>query len=230
MTTLAKIIVTLMASLFFTSCYFENLAGGKRGNGNVVTENRDLPETITEIKASEGLDVYITQSNQASLTVEADENIIDLIRTDTSDDRLHIHAEKPIGKSRSKKIYVSLPNITLLQTSSGADMESTDVIKTDLLELQASSGSDLTIRAEANEITCNTSSGADINISGSATSLRAAASSGSDINAGSLYTEDCTARVSSGADIVVHATGKVTFQRSSGGKIVNKAHSSPSQK
>lgn len=220
MTTLAKIIVTLLASLFFVSCNLDiQLGQGERGNGNVVTEDRNTTETFTVVKASEGLDVYVTQGNTADITVEADENIIDLIRTDIKNGVLRIHTEKRIGRAKSKKVHVTLSDITKLTASSGADLESRGLLSADRLVLDSSSGADIIVTVNANEVQCDASSGADIRVSGTAETLVADASSGSDIRAGALEVKKCIAEASSGADITVNASEELSASASSGGDV-----------
>ncbi|NER14109.1 DUF2807 domain-containing protein [Leptobacterium flavescens] len=220
MTTLSKIIITVLISLLFVSCQFDiNLGEGKRGNGNVVTEKRAADEDFTVVKATEGLDVYVTQDNKTSITVEADENVIELIRTDIRNGVLHIHTEERIGRAKSKKVHVSLPDIAALRSTSGADLYGTDVIKADKIELSSNSGADLKVEVEATEVECDTSSGADIVVSGTADLLIADASSGSDIRAGKLVVSKCIADASSGADIKVNATDELTANASSGGDV-----------
>lgn len=220
MTTLAKIIVALLITLFFISCNLDiQLGQGERGNGNVVTEDRSTSRAFTVVKASEGIDVYVTQGNTTDITVEADENIIDLIRTDVENGALRIHTEKRIGRAKSKKVHVTLPDITRLTASSGADLESRGTISTDKLVLDSSSGADITVMVKANEVTCDASSGADIRVSGTAETLIADASSGSDIRAGDLEVKNCIAEASSGADITVNASEEIDARASSGGDI-----------
>ena len=51
------------------------------GNRNVISKKRKVNDNFTKIKASTGLDVYITQGNKLSITVEADENLHEIIKT-----------------------------------------------------------------------------------------------------------------------------------------------------
>ena len=93
MTTLARITIGLLIALFSSSCAFDlNFGNGKKGNGVVAEESREVTEEFTAVLASEGLDVYVVQDSEFSIRVEADENIIDLIGTDIDDGRLRIHA------------------------------------------------------------------------------------------------------------------------------------------
>ena len=219
MTTLARMAIAALLALFTSSCAFDISFGeGKRGNGQVVEESRKVTDEFTTVYASEGLDVFVTQENEFSINVEADENIIDLIGTDVRDGRLKIHAIENIGRA-TKNIYVTLPEISALETSSGADLIAQNTIKANKIELEASSGSDLEVEVDANEVIAETSSGADIKVSGRTDVLYADASSGSDIKARSLIAKRCTADASSGADIAVNVSESLTADASSGADI-----------
>lgn len=219
MTTLVKITVAYLVALFLASCAFDITIGdGKKGNGTVVEESRAIIEEFTVITASEGLDVYVTQADEFSITVEADENIIDRIGTDIKDGKLRIHAIENIGRA-TKKIHVSLPEITALESSSGADLIVKNTIESEQIKLGASSGSDISADVRAHEVYTNASSGADIELTGETANLHANASSGADIKAVELLAETCWARASSGADISVNVTNVLTADASSGGNV-----------
>lgn len=219
MTTLARIAIAVILALFTSSCAFDiNFGEGKRGNGQVVEETRQVSEEFTVVYASEGLDVFVTQADEFSINVEADENIIDLIGTDIRDGRLKVHAIENIGRA-TKKVYVTLPEVDALETSSGADLIAQGTITAEKIELDASSGSDLEVEVSAREVSAECSSGADIRVSGRTEVLYADASSGSDIKARELLAKRCTADASSGADISVNVSESLTADASSGADI-----------
>lgn len=219
MTTLAKIAIALLLAIFASSCNFDiNFGTGKKGNGVVVEETRSVKEYFTMVSASEGLDVFVMQDKDFSISVEADENIIDFIGTDIKEGKLKIHTIENIGKA-TKKIHVSLPEVSSLKSSSGADLTVRNVIKSEKLELDASSGSNLQVELVASEVSADASSGADIKLSGKANMLYADASSGADIRAGSLEVQRCDADASSGADISVNVVESLVADASSGADI-----------
>ncbi len=219
MTTLAKITIALIVALIMSSCVFDaNFGTGKKGNGEVVKDRREINDDFTVISASEGLDVFVTQGSDYEITVEADENIIDLIGTDISDGKLKVHAIENIGRA-TKKIYVTLPEVSAMYVSSGADLVSQGVIKADKISLDASSGADLRVELTADEVDADSSSGADIRISGQANLFYADASSGSDIKAKDFMVKTCHADASSGAGIDVNVSEALTADASSGADI-----------
>ncbi len=219
MTTLARVTIAFILALFLSSCAFDiNFGDGEKGNGVIAEDRREITEEFTVVSASEGLDVYVTQAKDFKITVEADENIIDLIGTDIRDGKLKVHAIENIGRA-TKKVYVSLPDISGLESSSGADLIGKSVIESDKISLNASSGSDLQVEISADEVDVSTSSGADIKISGEANLLHANASSGSDIKARDFKVQTCRADASSGADISVNVSESLIADASSGADI-----------
>ncbi len=218
MTTLSKITIALVVSLLLSSCSF-NFGDGKKGNGELTEQNREITNSFDRISASEGINVYVTQAKEFSIRVEADENVIDLIGTDVKDGKLKIHAIENIGRA-TKNVHVTLPVITALYSSSGADLNSESQIEADEIDLNASSGADIQITLVANSVNADCSGGADIKLSGKTNNLTANASSGSDIDARELKTKNCDADASSGADISVDVSDSLIADASSGADIL----------
>jgi hypothetical protein len=219
MTTLARITIAVLIALFLSSCGFDiNLGPGKKGNGIVAKDNRKITGEFTSVSASEGLEVYVTQADEFNITVEADENVIDLIGTDINNGKLRIHARENIGRA-TKKVFVSLPVVTQLESSSGADLTVNNDLNTDHIEIGASSGSGIEVSLRANEIKANASSGANIEMSGEANDLEIRASSGSGVRAKDLLVKSCNANASSGADISINVSDILVADASSGANI-----------
>ena len=202
------------------SCQFNsNFGFGVKGNGNVETQERQINDNFNEIRVSRGLDVYLTQSDNVSIEVQADENLHDIIMTEVENNILRIYADENINYAASKKVMVSFKDINKISSSSGSDVYSTNTIITESLELSTSSGSDMELEVDTKVIDCNSSSGSDLRLSGKTDMLYADASSGSDIKASNLKSNNCEARASSGADITVNTSKELYAKASSGGDI-----------
>ncbi|NRD20482.1 DUF2807 domain-containing protein [Winogradskyella eckloniae] len=220
MTTLTRIIVTSIISMLMFSCNFSmQLGEGVSGNGNVIKDERPIQNNFDKIKVSQGLDVHITQSSTPSLTVEADENLMDLIMTDIEDGTLKIYSSENIRRATSKKVLVNVESIASIKATSGSDVLSKNTIAVDQLELQTTSGADINLDVKTNHLDCNATSGSDITLSGETTTLNASATSGSDINAQHLKAETSNVKATSGADISVNTSKALTAKATSGGDI-----------
>ena len=214
----ANYITAIGATLLLASCQF-NINTGEDGNGNVVTEERNVSQDFTEIKGSSGLDVYLTQGDENKIMVEADENLHQYIETNVEDGMLHITTSENIGHSEAKKVHVTFKQLNNIEASSGAEVLSNSVIKIENLTLKSSSGAELNVEVFAKDLIAKTSSGADMEISGKASSLNADASSGSELDAKELLVINCSAEASSGAGITVNVKEKLETRVSSGGDI-----------
>ena len=235
MTTLIKFIVATVLGLTLFSCNFDmNLNSGVRGNGEVITEDRTINESFSAIKATEGLDVYLTQSDNESVSVEADGNLQELILTEVEDGVLKIHTKENIGRATSKKVHVSFRDISSIVSTSGSDVYSTNTINSERLDLKSTSGSDMKLDVNTSVLTCKSTSGSDLRLSGKTIKLIAEATSGSDIKAADLMAESSQVKATSGADITVNTSKELTARATSGGDVkyygnpekVNKSDSS----
>ena len=216
----SNILIAIIAFLTMASCNFDVTFGQTNGNGNVVTEDRPVGD-FTKVKGSSGIDVYLTEGSENKVTVEADENLLEIIETTVDNGKLRIRTANNtnIGRAKAKKVHVTYVSLTSVEASSGADVIGNSVIKTENLNLDTSSGADLELEILAKEVYAETSSGSDMKLSGKATKLSAKASSGSDLNAKELMVVDCNADVSSGADITVNVKDRLDAEASSGGDI-----------
>jgi len=196
-----------------------NLNSGVNGNGEVIIESRNLRGDFTTIKATEGLDVYLTQSDNESIIVEADENLHELILTEIEDGVLKIHTKENIGTSKSKKVHVSFRDILNIISTSGSDVYSTKTITTERLDLKSTSGSDMTLDVNTSVLNCKSTSGSDLKLSGKTVELIAEATSGSDIKAADLLAESTEAKATSGAEITVNTFKKLIANATSGGDV-----------
>ena len=220
MTTLVRIAVAALAALFLSSCGFDINIGdfttGKKGNGKVVTETRDITEDFTEVSASEGLMVYVTQADDFNIEVEADENVIELIATDIKNGKLRIHARENIGNA-TKKIRVSLPEVTALKSSSGSHLQGENMVQSDRLEVDGSSGALIQLELTVNDLEIDASSGANLSISGNADHAEVNVSSGGNLKI--QVSEALTADASSGGNIGYSGNPKVQNKKSVSGSV-----------
>jgi len=213
--------ILAFVSVLCTSCVLDLNLGQTHGNGNVVTETRDVNSSFEVVRGSAGLDVVLTEGSENKIVVEADENLQEIIETNVRDEKLHITVSKGhnIGRSKAKKVFVTYVSLAGVEASSGADVVVNSVLKNETLQLRSSSGADLDVEVFAKNVTARSSSGSDLSISGKAVNLNSKASSGSRIDAQKLDLVNCTADVSSGADIIVNVKEVLNAEASSGGQV-----------
>lgn len=194
------------------------------GNKNVITEERAITESITKIEVQEGITVYLTMGSKDMLTVETDENLMSLIKTEFKNGNLKIFCEPNIKKSKARNVYLTADKIQTIETSSGARVISENTLIADVLTVHSSSGSHIDLQINADKLTSSSSSGSHIKLKGRASNFSVKSSSGSSINAYKLNAKNVESKASSGSHIKVTATESLKGKASSGGSINHKGN------
>ena len=220
MKNVAILITVLLLTL--PSCIIDGWDQGISGNGKVVEEIRDL-DGFTGVKVSSGIDVYLSQGSSFEVKVEADENLHEVILTELEGKILVIKTERVnIRKAKSKKVHVTLPELTALKISSAGDLVGQTPFNCEDLRVSISSAGDLSLEVEAKRIDLDISSSGDASISGTADEFNVDLSSAGDLSAFDLIAGKVDVDVSSAGDARVHATDEISMNASSAGNIYYK--------
>jgi hypothetical protein len=220
-----RLVLIFTLSVFMISCADGQWNRTVRGNGNVVKKERPA-SYFDGIRASSGIDVYLSQGDKESITVEADENLHEYIITEIKDGTLRVyHDNVTIREAERERVYVTLKDIKSLKTSSAGDIIGETPLNGENLEIGASSAGDIRVEVHAREVEVNISSAGDIKLSGEADKLSAELSSAGDLNAGDFKVREADVSVSSAGDANVFVTERLVARSSSAGNITY--HGSP---
>ena len=217
-----KVIITAIVALLFTSC--NQVFNGIKGNGNVQTEERKITEKFTKIAVSRGLDVILEQSDKVFVEVEADQNLLKHITTKVVNGTLEISSDENIYNSESETVRVKMPLLESIETTSGSTLNSKGVLTGKDLDVKASSGSEIEITTEYDNLSSESTSGSNITLSGKTLKLKVASSSGSEIEADGLLANDVNAQATSGSSVEVHPLVTLNAKASSGASIDYSGH------
>jgi hypothetical protein len=216
---LVKVVIATVVAILFGSCTMNFNGESITGSGNVVSKDRNL-SGFTKIEVARGLECEVVQSPDFKVTVEADDNLQQAIITKVENGTLKITSKfGNYFNVKSKKIYVSLPIIDELQTTSGSDLYTKGVIKSNGILLKSSSGSDLNATIESERVALESTSGSSLKVKGKAINVTTASSSGSDIDARELLANNINSQSSSGSDTDIHPLVSLQAKASSGSSI-----------
>lgn len=169
-----------------------------QGSGNAKTETRKA-DGFKRVDASGAVNVEIVSQKGFSVSVEADDNLIQNIKTEVSGDTLKIYSEDKISPKTQINVKVSMPEIIGLEVS-GASNANVSGVSSDLVELKASGAS-------------------KVRIEGEVIKLKVDASGASKIDAEALKGEDASVDVSGASSATVLATEEVDLDASGASKI-----------
>ncbi|HKI89073.1 MAG TPA: head GIN domain-containing protein [Draconibacterium sp.] len=209
----------LLASLslvLLSSCI---IGPWKSGNGHVAEQTRKV-SSFDKIKVSRGMNVYISQGSETKVMVKADENLLDIIRTEVDNHTLKITTTENIRRATSKRVDVTMPEISGITAVAGSNAFSENVLRSKSLEINGSAGSNIKLEVDAGKINTSASAGSNIKLGGKVRSFTGKASSGANIKAEELKAVQCNARTSSGANLWITVSDELEAHASSGGNII----------
>ncbi len=220
MTTLLKIIVTSILSLLLFSCNsnfsFTNELNGK---GAVTTKEHAL-QPFNQVNVSNSWDVELIKGEEPKMIVEANENLHENMEFSVKNDVLDISSKRNIGNAEAKNIKVYyVGNLLKIGAHSGSDVTSNEIFKQNKMDIDASSGAEISLIIDVQTTLAEASSGAEIELSGTSENFEVRGSSGAEIDAENLKTLSAKADASSGAEIDLNVTEDITAEASSGGDI-----------
>jgi hypothetical protein len=219
-TLITKFIVAALMALLFSSCGQSiNLGNGIKGSGNITTETRPANDDFKKIEVSRGIKVIVEQSDNKSITVEADDNLQQHIITKIENGVLTIKSDEGYNSTETPTVKVKMPVINGLSASSGSEITSAGVLITENIDVKSSSGSQINISVEADAIEMESSSGSQIEASGKALKAETSSSSGSTIEAKNLMVNEVFSQTSSGSSTSVYPIVKLDAKASSGSSI-----------
>ena len=216
-----KAVTATLIAVLFSSCHVKDIqiGNGIDGNGNVITQKRDVGNNFSKIDVNRGLTVIVEQNDAYLVEVEADENLQSHITTKVENGTLIITSDENIDEAKARNIYVKMPSLTSIETSSGSFAKTKGVYKGTDFKVKSSSGSKAEIDLEFDNITCESTSGSTINLRGKALKLTTTSSSGSTIEASKMVVNDVVSQSTSGSSTRVHPIVSLDGKASSGSSI-----------
>ena len=169
-----------------------------QGSGNIQNEKRDIAGFM-EIEASGAITLEIVAQKDFSVEVEADDNLLPLIKTEISGDTLRVFTKGKISPRNKLVVKISMPELNFLDVS-GASGATVSNVETNSLKLEASGASKIKIDGETN-------------------SLESEASGASTIDAEGLNVENADVEASGASNTTVSATNELKANASGASTI-----------
>lgn len=235
--------LTVVAGCLIGFSFSENLFAANRrikGSGTIVT--RTIPASDFEkISASRAVKVILSDEIKDRIRIEADDNLMDYVVAEASDDELRISIDSKINSVSNIHVTVTVPDngkIRALEASSASEitcatalggarisLEASSAakinaaVKADVCSLEASSAANIKAAIETGTCSIEASSAAKIKLSGRADTARADLSSASTLTADDLTVEEWRIDTSSAASARIVCTKQLRADASSGSSI-----------
>ncbi|WP_242921603.1 head GIN domain-containing protein [Pontibacter liquoris] len=175
-----------------------------RGNGNLKTVSRDV-SGFKGIDVSGGFNVEITQGLKEGVRLEAEENLLDNIKTEVKNGVLHIYNDKSLNSTKSMKAYITVKELNKIAISGGVKVTGNGTFKSDRFDLNMSGGSAVTLAVDANQLVADMSGASKVELTGRADVLNMDMSGASKVEAADLVAKRVKIEASGASKVKVYA-------------------------
>lgn len=195
-----------------------------RGNGNMVTEERNVG-SYDQISVSGWFDVELTSGPEGRLTLRGEENLLEYLETEVKNGNLKIKTRKGYNlqssswKSGGILVTVPVEDVSAVSMSGSGDVRGKTKLVSDYMEVVMSGSGDMELEIESDQMDVTLSGSGDMDLAGSCGKLQVRVSGSGDVNAYDLGAREVDAVVSGSADIKVTATEALRARVSGSGDI-----------
>lgn len=127
-----------------------NFKGGVQGSGNSRTEVRNV-SGFEGIRTGGAVNIEVSVQKDFKVEVEADDNLLEHVKTETSGSTLRIYTEGNISPKSRINVKISMPEINELEIS-GASNAIISNVKSDSIKIEANGASKIKIDGEAKNL------------------------------------------------------------------------------
>jgi hypothetical protein len=175
-----------------------------KGNGNIRAQDRNV-SGYQGLDVSGGFEVHVTQGNNESLRIEADENLLDNVKTEVKNGVLHIYNAENINTKNTMKAYVTLKELNSLDISGGVKVVGMSAFRPKTFKMDLSGASNVKLDLMTDKITAGMSGASQIALTGRADQLILNMSGASKVDAENFESNKVKVKASGASTVKVFA-------------------------
>lgn len=198
------LIFMLLVGLFmFGSRTFHcnNFGFGVRGEGPVRTETRSA-SGFHAIDMSIAGDVEVSVADNFSVEVQAQENLLPILKTDVEDGVLKIYFSENVSSHEDLKVRVSAPAFDGFSLGGSGTIRAMTPIRAENMELEIAGSGDISIpQAEFGSAASSIAGSGSIELGGKANSLKSKIAGSGDVKAKQLTANELNVEISGSGSV-----------------------------
>ncbi|QDA59688.1 head GIN domain-containing protein [Hymenobacter jejuensis] len=214
------LLLTFVPALLFSACNNDVIAPRVRGVGPTESQTRTV-NNFTELDLKIDADVYLTQGPQQEVRIEAQRNILDVLETEITGNKLEIEYGHYNVRSHSPiKIYITVPTLSEANVSGSGKVRSSTAWTAPSLKLDVAGSGKIDMQLQQVEgLRSHISGSGKISLRGAAQSHTSSISGSGDVDAFDLITQDTYVSISGSGKNHLYASRTLTADISGSGSV-----------
>ena len=209
-----KYLIFILSAFLFCSCHNIN------GSGHIQTEKRNVGQ-FDGVQASGSMDIEVTDGENVSVEVEADDNVLRYIITEVNDGLLDVYFESNISLSNTHtKIYVTAPGLKRLFVKGSGNIISRNKIQNNQSVSTRISGSgDINATVDAPDVKAEISGSGNLSLQGRCKNFEGSISGSGDLKCAELLSENADVSILGSGRAHVYASVRLKASTTGSGDI-----------
>jgi hypothetical protein len=211
-------ITTLLISIAMAILTLTGCQGGIVGNGKVETREEKIGN-FDRLVISGNFHVFLEPSDKASLRMEMDENLYDIVKVKEEGSTLRIETRLNIFQSRKRSLYIGIKDLEKMELSGAIKMESDSVLQLGSLSILVTGAAKIDFEIEAKSLKIDLSGASECDFRGKVDELQVQLSGAGDIDALDLLANRVNIDMSGAGGARVYAKEKLDVSISGVGSV-----------
>jgi hypothetical protein len=191
-----------------------------------VAEQRVIKESFSGIKVSDGIELILTQADEASVNASASkQKYLDELKTEVVNGILVISVKQKKWmnvdyKGRWVKVKVSLAKLSSLDINDGCTVKNTNKFNVENININCNDGSSVKLEDfNANALTVSVKDGSSMLLTGKSSALNVEVHDGSSFDGDEFVSDVCNAEANDGSSVKLNVTKELTAAANDGSSI-----------
>ncbi len=202
-------VVLILSMTMQSSCSYA--FKGIKGDGDVIKNQREI-SSFNGIDVGGAFKVFLTQGSIEKLEVEADANLMDVIKTEVKGGTLYISTKEDIRDYEALNIYLTFKEIDEMEISGACQVTGEGKFTFSDLEMDCSGASTVELKLSANTMELDCSGASNMTLYGSVQKVEMDVSGASHFDAYDLEVENYEIEVSGAASAKIFVSGELSAE------------------
>lgn len=173
------------------------------GEGLEVEETREL-EAFSELEIDIDADVVIHIGQQPSIVISAQENLLDIIKTEVRGSALIIDAEPCISTSYPVDIEITTTSLSFIKLNGSADVTLMDDLQNDDFELKINGSGNISADVFTNHLKIKINGSGNVLVSGTAKDAEIVINGSGDVRTDMLQVYEADIEINGSGDVGIN--------------------------
>lgn len=222
----SSVLIYLIAVCIFSGC---NGLIGERGNGVVITQSFEVQD-FDRISVEGTFEIRLEKSEQPSVVITTDENLMDFIVVESGNGRVKLVSEKNLISDEGVKVVIGYTSLKGIFVGGAAVLTSDETITQDYLNIEMSGAGAVELDLDLTALEINVSGAGAMELTGRVVEQRISMSGAGGLDAEDLISEKCGIEISGVGGASIHVTERLKASVSGVGGITYRGNPTDVQK